>query len=385
MERISRTISPLRFLATICWAFVLVHGIVAQDRNGADSTSEVISYDDGPHVYWRDDTTAVALYFVNGKFIREELLYQSSHTSLEFHGLAWDDTIRYSLHPAFNTPKPDVVKNASRVLALSDIHGEYEYFVEILQNAKVIDSSRHWIWGSGHLVIVGDVFDRGDKVNECLWLIYHLEAEAALAGGGVHFTIGNHELMIMRDDLRYVNEKYLEGIARRYRINYSDLYGPNFELGRWLRSRNSVVKINNMLFTHGGISPALLDSGFGLTEINERMRELLDLPAAELLFNQRSKFLTGSLGPLWYRGFHFEMEGRYPQSTDEDISRVLEYFDVEAVIVGHTGVDSVSGLYDNRVFAVDIPFEDIHCIEALLWDNNSFYRVLCSGELQLIK
>lgn len=382
MKTRNRTALCFRVMAFVLLALGSVFAQTSHAQDSTDSAVEVISYDDGPHVYWQDDTTAIALYFVDGEFIREVIDFQSGRS---FVGLAWDDTVLYTLSPELNTPGPESVEGASRVLALSDIHGEHEYFVEILQNAMVIDSARHWIWGDGHLVIVGDVFDRGDKVNECLWLIYRLEQEAAFAGGAVHFTFGNHELMVLRDDLRYVSEKYLKGISRRSRINYSELYGPDFELGRWLRTKHAAIRINGILFTHGGISPALLDSGYNLTEINERMRETLDLPAAELMFNQRSKFLTGSFGPLWYRGFHYEMENRYQQATSEDIDRVLSYFDVTAVVVGHTGVDSVTGLYDNRVFAVDIPFEDIQCIEALLWENNSFYRVLCSGELREIK
>jgi hypothetical protein len=387
MKNRSSVTSQLYCSAIFAFALALVSvcGVTAQAPNASDSTAEVISYDDGPHVYWQDDTTAIVLYFADGKFIREELNFPSGQTDLSFNGFAWDDTVSYRLHPKSNIAEPEIVTGVSRILALSDIHGEYEYFVQLLQKTGVVDSARHWIWGDGHLVIVGDVFDRGDKVNECLWLIYHLEVEARLAGGGVHFILGNHELMPMRDDLRYVNEKYLKGIARRNRINYSDLYGPDFELGRWLRSKNTIIQVNGLMFVHGGISPDLIDSGYSVTEINERMRELLDMPAAELLFNPRSKFLTASFGPLWYRGFHYEMEGWYSQCTDKDIDRIQEYFDVSAVVVGHTGVDSVSGLYNNRVFAVDIPFEDIQCLEGLFWDGTGFYRVLCSGEMLAFK
>ena len=72
---------------------------------------------------------------------------------------------------------------------------------------KVIDTDLTWSFGDGHLVIVGDVFDRGPNVTECLWLIYRLEQEASAAGGAVHFLLGNHELMVMRGDLRYLNER----------------------------------------------------------------------------------------------------------------------------------------------------------------------------------
>ncbi len=363
---------------------LLVREIAYSDpsQNVLHSTTEEISYDDGPHVYWRDDSTAVVLYFIDGEFIRRELPYQPH---LTFNGFAWDDTITYTLHPQLDRQKPEIMSGVSRILAMSDIHGEYEYFVEILQKINMIDSARHWTWGNGHLVIVGDVFDRGDRVTECLWLIYQLELEAKAAGGAVHYLLGNHELMVLRGDLRYVNEKYLGGISRRNRINYADLFGPDMELGRWLRSKNTIVRLNDILFMHGGLSPAMIDSAFSISEVNHRMRELIDLPAPELLFNQRSMFLTKSLGPLWYRGYHLAMEGSYEQATTAEVDRVLKYFEADAVVVGHTGVDSVLSLYDSRVFAVDIPFEEIHSLEALLWNDSGYYRVTGSGELRPLR
>lgn len=350
-----------------------------QSQTTPDSSVELISYDDGPHIHWQNDTTASILYFIDGEFIQKQLERQPN---LTFQGFANDDTITYTLRGQHNTPDPHTLSGASKILALSDIHGEYEYFVDILQKTSLIDSARHWIWGDGHLVIVGDVFDRGDKVTECLWLIYQLEIEARSAGGAVHYLLGNHEMMILRDDLRYVNEKYTEGISRRNRINYTKLFGPDMELGRWLRTKNTVFRLGEILFVHGGISPTLVDSAFNLSEINNRVRELLDLPAPQLLFNPRSLFLTKSFGPLWYRGYHYEMENKYERAMTSQLESILRYFDAKTVVVGHTGVDSVSSLYDGRVYAVDIPFEDIHALEALLWNKNGFFRVTATGELR---
>lgn len=382
MTSINRLALHTCLTALLIQFFVPEFVISDTTQNVPQSSAEAISSDDGPHVHWRDDSTAVILYFIDGEFIRKELPYQPD---LTFKGFAGDDTITYTLHPQLNNQKPDIMSGVSRILAISDIHGEYEYLVEILQKISVIDSACHWIWGTGHLVIVGDVFDRGDRVTECLWLIYQLEVEAKAAGGAVHYLLGNHELMILRGDLRYVNEKYIGGISARNRINYPALFGPDMELGRWLRSKNTVVKLNNILFVHGGLSPALLDSTFSISEINHRIRELIDLPVPELLFNHRSMFLTKSLGPLWYRGYHFAMEDRYEKATTAEIDRVLEYFEADVIVVGHTGVDSVLSLYDARVYAVDIPFEEIHSLEALLWNNSGYYRVTGSGELRPLR
>ena len=107
------------------------------------------------------------------------------------------------------------------------------------------------------MVIVGDIFDRGPLVNETLWLLYKLEQQAEAAGGKVHVLLGNHEYLVFQNDLRYINRKY-RIVSALFKTSYTDLYGPNTVMGRWLRSKNTVIKINNNTFVHGGISKEFL-------------------------------------------------------------------------------------------------------------------------------
>ena len=80
--------------------------------------------------------------------------------------------------------------------------------IELLTNNKIINNDLNWDFGEGHLVIVGDIFDRGSKVNEVLWLIYKLEIQARKMGGRVHFLLGNHDYMVLQRDLRYINSRW---------------------------------------------------------------------------------------------------------------------------------------------------------------------------------
>jgi len=84
---------------------------------------------------------------------------------------------------------------------MSDVHGQYNAARELLLNAEVIDENNRWVCGEGHLVIVGDIFDRGPDVTPTLWLIHNLQQEAERAGGRVHFLLGNHETMILGNDV----------------------------------------------------------------------------------------------------------------------------------------------------------------------------------------
>ena len=45
-----------------------------------------------------------------------------------------------------------------------------------------------------------------DKVNEILWFVYDLEGQAKEKGGRVHYLLGNHEYMVLYNDLRYIHD-----------------------------------------------------------------------------------------------------------------------------------------------------------------------------------
>ena len=339
----------------------------------ADST------DDGPHVYWKSDSTAIVFYLCGGEVVRRDF---HAVELLRFRGLCADSTIEYTIPAAAPAIPPFAIDGVSRILAVSDVHGEYRYLVDFLQAAGVIDDELRWSWGDGHLVVLGDVFDRGDVVTECLWLIYRLEREAKAAGGAVHLVLGNHEMMVVRGDLRYVNDKYISGIVRKTRIKYEDLYGPDMELGRWLRSKNAAIRLNGVLFVHGGLSPRLVERGMSLEELNEAARANLDIRSYELAFSDTAKFLYGSNGPFWYRGYHYAAEGRYRKATPQQIDIILQAYGATAVVVGHTGVDQAESLYDGKVYGIDVPVEELDSQQGLLWQDGQFSRVTGAGALE---
>ena len=336
------------------------------------------SLNDGPHIYWQDSSSAIVFYLCNEEVVERQ--YETRDT-LRFSGLCGDSAQEYAIAARAPEVEPHIYEGVSRIFAISDIHGEYDALVDLLKAAAVVDTELNWSWGDGHLVIDGDTFDRGDKVTECLWLFYRLEQQARRAGGRVHHLLGNHETMVIRRDLRYVNDKYMDGVTRRTRINYADLYGPDMEMGRWLRTRHTAVKLNDVLFVHGGIPPRLVEQGVSLAAMNELARESLDLRSYEVAFDERIRKFYGHSdeGPFWYRGYHNAEEGRYPQATQEQVDATLEAYGVRAIVVGHSGVDQVLSLYNGKVFALDIPLSELGSFQGLLVEDGRFYRVLGDG------
>ena len=183
------------------------------------------------------------------------------------------------------------------------------------------------------LVIVGDVFDRGEYVHEILWLIYNLEKAAKDKGGMVHFLLGNHEVMVIQNDLRYVNEKYFK-ISEILGIEVSSLYSKDSFWGRWLRSKNILIKIGPYLFVHGGIHPQILEKYSSISEINEVILNNIDADREFIKSNQELSDLFRSNGPVWYRGFF--LPDSLPDVSLLELNDILNHFEAEKIIVGHT-------------------------------------------------
>ncbi len=243
---------------------------------------------------------------------------------------------------------------APPLFVVADTHGEYEILVAMLLKHGIVDAKLHWRFERGHLVILGDVFDRGAHQTEILWLIYALEAEAAKAGGSVQFLIGNHEAMALRGDLRYLNPKYRPVTTALGVPSYSRLFATNSVLGQWLRSKPTVLRIDNLLFLHGGISRELVARSFALPEINGTVRAVLNDGAyVNAVARERADFLFGESGPLWFRGY-FPNEAGVAAASDEDIDLALRRFNVERIVVGHTRVPTITPLYGGRVIAVQV-------------------------------
>jgi hypothetical protein len=89
--------------------------------------------------------------------------------------------------------------------------------VEAFRLANLIDSSENWIGGSTTVVQVGDVLDRGgDEIK----ILYFLERQrqADKTGGKVLTVNGNHEIMNVESDFRYV-----DGMALLW-FSFDDFY-----------------------------------------------------------------------------------------------------------------------------------------------------------------
>lgn len=191
-----------------------------------------------------------------------------------------------------------------RVVAISDIHGAYDAMVETIRNAGVVNEELDWSGGKTHLVIVGDILDRGPGSRAAMDLLMKLEPQAAAAGGKVHVLIGNHEAMNLTGDLRYVateeyaafaddetveqRERWQQVYSKRFKASgrtldqvefdrlfpagffaHRDAFRADGKYGQWLLTKPVIVVINRIAYVHGGVSPLL--SQYSLDGVNGRM------------------------------------------------------------------------------------------------------------------
>lgn len=250
----------------------------------------------------------------------------------------------FGIEERWDFPQPD------RIFALSDIECHFSEYISILKAGEVIDENYDWIFGGGHLVINGDLFNRGHDLMALLWLTYKLDYQSVKAGGKVHLILGNHEEMALRGDVRYTVDRYLE-FSNQIGIPYQELFGENSELGRWLRSKNTMVRIGNTLFVHGGISLEFLEKRLTIPEVNRLVRESLGKDRAVLEGN--ADFLFRTNGTFWYRGLVFTTDEVLPLGLDE-VAEVVNYFQVDRIVVGHCKGPEIAKVRGDMVIAIDV-------------------------------
>jgi hypothetical protein len=301
--------------------------------------------------------------------------------------------------PAPAADDPCRVPDAPRVVAVGDVHGSYDNLVTILRFAGIVDAKDKWAGGKAHLVQTGDLLDRGTDGRRVLDLLMRLEGEARKAGGRVHALLGNHEVMNMLGDLRYVSaEEYKawqepESTKRRehfYEANLSQArknakaVGQTFDedafhaqflqqwplgaiereeafsevgrYGRWLRARPVLAKVDGVAFVHGGLTPEV--AALGCEAINAQVHRELTDDLARTRQAPQATLAAGESGPLWYRGLAKDDES----TLAPQVEQVLRSLDVRAIVVGHsvTGDGRIQARVGGRVIGIDVGMSGVY-------------------------
>ena len=305
------------------------------------------------------------------------------------------DSFNFILKDEYRVPKT-IYKAPEKILVTSDIEGNFNAFYSMLVSSGVMDKNYNWTFGNGHLAICGDMVDRGNNAWPCLWLLYMLEQKAEKAGGKVHYILGNHDIMNLHADLRYVKERYIK-LAKFLsekddeKEAWLELLSDANEIVKWMTSKNTIEKIGDAIYLHGGISKEVVDAKLTIDRINESVRKnirknLTHNPEE----NKDSNLIFSRLGPLWYRGLVKDYKNNYQKIEEKSLNDILEFYNVNRIIIGHTIVnDKVSSDFGGKVIRVDIKHIEKEKFtgksEALLIEGKNYYRVNDKGEKLKLK
>jgi hypothetical protein len=244
-----------------------------------------------------------------------------------------------------------------RLVAIGDLHGDVAVTRAALRLAGAIDDSERWIGGDLTVVQTGDQLDRGDDERDILDLFARLAAAAPAAGGQVIALNGNHEVMNVQGDFRYVTPGAIgdfTGVrprspqASQAPSTFEDraaAFLPGGAYARALAERDVVAVVGDSLFVHGGVSPAHVR--FGIERINGETRQWMlgvTRGVPESVANDAS--------PIWMRDYSLDPVS---PGTCQALGEVLAALGVQRMIVGHTvQKDGISSACDNRVYRIDV-------------------------------
>ncbi|UCC82599.1 MAG: metallophosphoesterase [Gemmatimonadota bacterium] len=272
---------------------------------------------------------------------------------------------------------------------VGDVHGKYAELSELFRNAGLIDEDDRWTGGHKWIVLLGDLVDRGPDVHKTLWFLYELERDAARHGGRVQVLLGNHEIMAMTDDPRYVSAKE-QLIAVTHGAAYWQLFDPRSSiLGKWLAAKPALIRIDRVLLAHGGVGPEYMhytipefDDSLATFMSEQWFSRMADTTAAytpldSVTLFRRLDFFFDDNSVFWYRDYV------YSDTLGHMLQQVLERHDSDIHVVGHTPLESIQQMYDGALIAVDL--EDA-AIEMLLLVRSSAsyqrFRYTLSGPPQ---
>lgn len=286
--------------------------------------------------------------------------------------------------------------------------------------AGLIDPSDRWVGGSSTVVQIGDVLDRGDHEIKILYLLEKLKREADKAGGKLITMNGNHEIMNVEADFRYVTEnglKEFENWAHWFSLGTRikslcvglekprDIYDgiplvfrnipqkyqhsirariaalrPDGPIARRFLSQNvTVLVVGDSVFVHGGLLKHHVD--YGLERINEEVRDWINGLMGK--FAPAPRYCRGSNGVVWLRKFSDESAKNCDCSALEHVLATIP--GVKRMIMGHTIQEvGINGVCDNRAIRIDVGMSK-GCInglpEVLEINGDSGLRILTSNPL----
>lgn len=256
-----------------------------------------------------------------------------------------------------------IYEGINKIYAIGDIHGDFNAFILTLQKAELIDKNYNWCGGNAHVVQVGDILDRkirdGEYTDEdsevkIISMMCRLQLDSYNAGGGFHPVIGNHEIMNILGVFDYASPmgikhfKNIEGRQNYFKIG--NIFCKYLACG-W----NPIIKINNFIFCHGGISLDIAKK-YTIQNINFIMRDTLYGNNKHMDNKYFSELFLDHNSILWNRKYsdNEEINNDGYKIILNELNNVLNIYNASYMVVGHTPqANGIQMKYNQKIICID--------------------------------
>lgn len=327
---------------------------------GAFAQFNVTYFKDGPYVFHHPNTQKIIVKSITSNGIETQEYNDTDTIIFNVDDPTSNKQFSVTLRNT-HAIEPETYTMPDKIFFTSDIEGQFGAFKKMLIDGGVMNQDFEWTYGNGHLYCIGDMLDRGEHVTEVLWLIYRLEEQAKLQGGKVHYIMGNHEIMCIDNDQRYVADKYKKNIAYLGLNGYGDLFNANAEWGKWYRSKNIIEKIGDYTVVHAGVSPEVANLQLTYRQMNDFGRVRMEGRATCNLDANCAKVTGGSsLGLYWYRSIAYVESPNPTRSqlapTQAEVENILQKISSTKTIFGHTLTtnNTITPLYQGKAINIDV-------------------------------
>jgi hypothetical protein len=245
-----------------------------------------------------------------------------------------------------------------RLVAIGDLHGDLVATKRVLRLVGAIDESESWIGGNLTVVQVGDQIDRGPHEKEVLDFLAGLETAARDAGGRLLILNGNHEVMNVAWDFRYVpdggwapfdqfaDSAWPEGVEAESippeQRGRHLAFSPGGVYATRLSEHKVIAIVGDTLFVHGGVLPEVAE--YGIDRVNAETSAWMRGDG------ERPDIMRGDESPIWSR--------HYSMNTGADdcvlLEDVLDRLSLRRMVVSHTvQIDGITSACSDRVWRID--------------------------------
>lgn len=254
-----------------------------------------------------------------------------------------------------------IFKSTNRIIAIGDIHGDFDVLLIALFKAKCINIKGNWIGGNTIVVQLGDILDRGGRGfnidtnnnREELDIIQYMEEIHKMAlrkNGAVYSVLGNHEIMNVLGDFRYTTSNTLKGFGgNSFRKR---LFKPGGKLAKQIACHTyGIIQIGDWIFVHGGILPEHVNK-FSIAHINILVKNiLLGNKNIDNLTHDESSLLLGERGIFWTR----LLSSNIPRcDLVNDTMATLRLDNCNGgIVVGHTPQNGINGTCNKKLWKID--------------------------------